>query len=96
MLNNIVISIYRILVCLVIALPIIINYLLKGSMVMSLITIPSVCLLLTIIAIYGDKKIGDSLRAIEQSLEPNADHRSDNIKKGSPSTSSKASVSSLY
>lgn len=92
MLKNIVISIYRILVCLVIALPIVINYLLEGDMVMSFITIPSLCLLLTIVAIYADKKLLDLLRTIEQSLHPSLE----NLKKSSSTTSSNTSVSSLY
>lgn len=61
MLTNIIISIYRILACLMIASPIVINVLLNGGMLMSFIYIPLLCLFFSIFAIYADKKLLDTL-----------------------------------
>lgn len=65
MLKIIFIILYRILVCLVISLPIIINYLVDGSIVTSFIYIPLLCLFLAFIAIYLDEKILNALNAIK-------------------------------
>jgi len=57
MFTCIIISIYRILAAIIIALPIVINTLLHGNIVVSFIYIPLLCLLLTSVAIYLDKKL---------------------------------------
>jgi hypothetical protein len=90
MLKNVVMSVYRVLMGLVIALPITINYLLGGDLVTSLITIPSLCLVLAIIAIYGDKKLSTALNTIK--LHSN----SNNKKQPSPCCILKSSISTLF
>jgi hypothetical protein len=90
MLKNVVMSVYRIVICLAIALPIAINYLLEGGLVTSLITTPSLCLLLAIVAIYGDKKLSNTLSTIK--LYSN----SGNKKQASPCALSKYSISLLF
>ena len=65
MLITIIIGIYRILACLMIASPIAINILLNGSIVMSFIYMPLLCILLSIFSIYIDKKLLDALLNIK-------------------------------
>ncbi|WP_143314017.1 hypothetical protein [Colwellia sp. UCD-KL20] len=66
MLKIIIITLYRILVCLVVTLPIIINYIVESSIVTSFIYIPLLCLFLAFIAIYIDKKVLTTLYAIRK------------------------------
>jgi len=68
MFTCIIISIYRILAAIIIALPIVINTLLHGNIVVSFIYIPSLCLLLTSVAIYFDTKLITALLHIPTSF----------------------------
>lgn len=93
MLNIIFITLYRILVCLVITLPIVINYLVDGSIVASFIYIPLLCIFLAFIAIYLDEKIRKALNVIKLTSASNKKKHTDLNNKAEEDT---RSVSSLY
>ncbi|XPF94493.1 hypothetical protein ACM9HF_00340 [Colwellia sp. RE-S-Sl-9] len=94
MLKIIFIAVYRILMCLFIALPIVINYLVDGSIITSFIYIPLLCLFLTFIAIYLDEKIRNILNAI--SLIITTTNENKNIDLSNKREQHTKSVSSLY
>lgn len=64
MLKHLVIGVYRLLASLVIILPIGINYLLNGGIIVSFITIPLLCLCLVVFAIWLDQKVVNRLSYI--------------------------------